>query len=573
MIKRSVWMLTACIVILLLSACATTKPPKKLVVGSEANLLKHSQEFKKGVIEVADGVHVAIGFGLANSELIVGTDGVIIIDTMESEEAAIPVKEAFSRITEKPVKAIIYTHYHSDHTFGATVMKGDDNPDIYSYVTTRKYLERIITITRDITYKRAMRMFGNFLPEGGVINDGIGPFLKYDKDKTAGVLLPTKTFSGDEINLNIAGVKLKLVHAPGETNDQIFVWLPEKKVLFCADNFYKAFPNLYTIRGTAPRDVMDWVHSLDRMRSLRAEYLIPSHTRPIVGAEKIYETLTNYRDAIQFVHDQTIRGMNKGLTPDELIGVVKLPQHLADKPYLKEYYGTVAFSVKGIFDGYLGWFGGNPTDLRPLPPYEEAQHFALLAGGADKLLEHARKAVSQGDYEWALVLTEKLIELKPEDKEVKELRARALTELGSREINAPARNYYLTSALEAQGRLHIGGVPPTRNKDLVHRIPLNAIFNSMAVRLNPQKSMDVNKCVGFRFPDTGQAYTVHVRSCVAEIQPRFPDNPDMVVTVDSDVWKELAAEIRNPVLALAKGDIKVKGGLINLVKFLDLFKD
>ena len=123
-------------------------------------------------------------------------------------------------------------------------------------------------------------------------------------------------------------------------------------------NFYKSFPNLYAIRGTAYRDVTLWVKSLDKMRKLRAQYLVPHHTRPLKGAEKIYETLTNYRDAIQYVHDQTIRWMNKGLTPQAIVEKVKLPNHLAHRPYLREYYGTVQWSVRAIFNGYLGWFHG-----------------------------------------------------------------------------------------------------------------------------------------------------------------------------------------------------------------------
>ncbi|MBW1788294.1 MAG: hypothetical protein JRK53_17000 [Deltaproteobacteria bacterium] len=127
----------------------------------------------------------------------------------------------------------------------------------------------------------------------------------------------------------------------------------------------------------------------DMMRDLRARYMVPLHTRPVTGEEKIYDILTNYRDAIQFVHDQTIRWMNKGLTPDEIVERVKLPDHLARQPYLYEYYGTVPWSVRGIFAVYLGWFGGNATDLFPLAPKERAQRFARLAGGEAALMDAA----------------------------------------------------------------------------------------------------------------------------------------------------------------------------------------
>jgi alkyl sulfatase BDS1-like metallo-beta-lactamase superfamily hydrolase len=427
-LKNQAYLAVIVIGFIFLLACTGEDTPQPLEVGSHPDLAAHSAEFEKEVIEVTDGVYVAIGFGLANCILLEGDDGVVIVDAMESEEAAAAVKEAFSKITTKPVKAIIYTHYHPDHTNGATVMAGDDNPEIYSHVATSYYMNRISTITRETTYRRAMRQFGTLLPEGGIINDGIGPRLEFDESKTLGMLPPTKTFSKDHLNLKIAGLSFELYYAPGETPDQIFVWMPEKKVLLPADNFYKSFPNLYAIRGTAYRDVKLWVDSIDKMRAFKPEFLVPQHTRPLSGKEIIYQTLTDYRDAIQFVHDQTIRLMNKGLTPLEIVERVKLPSHLARQPYLHEYYGTVAWSVRAIFvraifDGYLGWFGGNATDLFPLPLKERARRFAELAGGDQALLDRARKAVANKDYQWALELTDQLLQLNPESEEVRSRKA------------------------------------------------------------------------------------------------------------------------------------------------------
>jgi len=559
------------IAVMILVACSKPQEPQELSVGSNPDLRAHTAEFKQGVIKVTDGVYVAIGFGLANSILLEGNDGVIIVDTMESAEAAAPVKAAFNKITSKPVKAIIYTHYHTDHTFGARVMAGDDHPEVYCHAKTLYYLNRIANITRETTYRLAMRQFGTLLPAGGVINDGIGPRLEYDQSKKIALLFPTKTFSDDRFELEIAGLKLVLVHAPGETPDQIFVWLPKKKVLLPADNYYKSFPNLYAIRGTANRDVMLWVNSLDKMRALKPEYLVPSHTKPLVGADKIHETLTNYRDAIQFVHDQTIRLMNEGLIPQEIVERVKLPPHLARQPYLHEYYGTVEWSVRAIFDGYLGWFGGCATDLFPLPLKERAKRFAVLAGGEKALLEQARQAVAHKAYQWALELTDQLHQLAYEPEQVRKIKADALRALGQRQIASTARNYYLTRALEVEKKLYIPMLKNT-DKDLIHKLSLKGIFSSMAVKLDPEKSADVDTIAGFRFPDTGQAYTVHVRRGVAEIQPRFPENPDIVVTVDSNVWKEIAAGARNPVIALFK-DMEKEGGTLKIIRFLRLFKN
>jgi len=553
-----------------LSACSGPDQPKPITGNANPDLKEHTKEFRQKVIRVTDGVYVAVGFGLANSILLEGDTGTVIVDTMESEEAAKKVKAAFDRITKKPLKAIIYTHYHPDHDFGTTVFAGDSSPDIISHESTLMYLDRIVSVTRETTHRRAVRQFGTMLPEGGVINCGIGPFLDLRQENTIGLVRPNKPFHGEQYNLETAGLKLELYHAPGETNDQIFVWMPEKKVLLPADNFYRSFPNLYAIRGTAYRDVNQWVRSLDRMRALRADYLVPSHTRPISGADKIYETLTNYRDAIQFVHDQTIRGINLGKTPDEIVSMVKLPPHLASQPYLHEYYGTVEWSVRAIFNGYLGWFSGNATDLFPLSKEERARRIAALAGGEKELLEAASRAAEDGDHQWVLELCDHLMILNPDLDEARKMKASALSSLGEKQVASTARNYYLTQALEVAGTLDI---PQRKTKEieLVHSIPLASIFNGLAVKLDPVKSADVDKIVGFKFPDTGAAYTVHVRKGVAEIQPRFLENSEIIVTVDENVWKEIAAKMRNPAIALLKGDVSVEGGTFDLVKFLGLF--
>jgi alkyl sulfatase BDS1-like metallo-beta-lactamase superfamily hydrolase len=361
------------------------------------------------------------------------------------------------------------------------------------------------------------------------------------------------------------------MHAPGETPDQIVVWLPERRVLLPADNFYHSFPNLYAIRGTAYRDVMQWVHSLDRMRALRAQYLIPQHTRPIVGEQPIDAALTDYRDAIQFVHDQTIRWMNKGLPPQAIIERVHLPDHLSSRPYLQEYYGTVAWSVQAIFDGYLGWFGGNAADLFPLGARDHAERLAALAGGQAALLDHARQALAAGDFQWALELADPLLQLAPASSDARKLRAAALKALAERQTAATARNYYLTQSLEAEGKLTIGDLR-IHDPELIHTVPLSAIFEGMAVRLDPQKSAEVDVVAGFRFPDTGEAYTVHVRRGVAEIRAEFPENPAIAISVNSNVWKEIAAGVRSPAAALVT-EMDKEGGTMKIVRFLRLFKD
>jgi len=540
-------------------------------------LIAQTAEFERRVYTVTDGVYQAVGFGLANSIMVEGDDCVFIVDVMGSVESARDVKAAFDEITTKPVEALIYTHNHADHVFGGTGFVPDGDVDVYAHATTEHYINRVVNIIRPIIAARSARMFGDVLPRTGpdaMVNDGIGPFLEIGGGKgSLGLLRPTTTFE-DELEIEICGVDVHLVHAPGETNDQLFVWLPEKRVLMPGDNVYKAFPNLYTIRGTLYRDVMGWARSIDRMRALGPEHLAPSHTRPVSGADEVADILTAYRDAIQFVHDQTIRGMNSGLTPDELVEVVKLPPHLRDHPYLRELYGTVEWSVRSVFSGYLGWFDGDTASLSPAPPDDRARGYVALAGGDDAMKAAVRTAFNDGRHAWAAELADHLVRAYPRSQEARRLKAEALRALGRHSISPNARNYYLTQARELEGRAEVDAEPELDQgvREFLKEIPIGNFIAAMPVYLDAAKSADVDTVVGFRFPDVDEGYTLHVRRGIAEFRAEFPSRPDIAITTDAEVWREIVLEIRSPAVALVSGDIVVEGSKLDLVGFLRLFR-
>ncbi|RLB38550.1 MAG: MBL fold metallo-hydrolase [Deltaproteobacteria bacterium] len=552
--------------------------PASVVVESDVSsaLELLNDEFRRNVYTVTDGVYQAVGFGIANSIMVEGDECVFIVDVMGSMETAKEVKAEFDKITQKPIEALIYTHNHADHVMGGLAFAPDGKVDVYAHDTTNYYINRFANVLRPVLRKRSARMFGSYLRDLGpdqMENVGLGPFVEtLDPNMTLGLIRPNKTFS-DELETEICGVKVRLVHAPGETNDQLFVWLPERGVLLPGDNIYKAFPNLYSIRGTLYRDVLAWAYSIDKMRALRPTHLVPSHTRSISGQDEVYETLTAYRDAIQFVHDQTIRGINQGLTPDELVEVVKLPPHLAEHPFLQEYYGKVEWSVRGIFNGYLGWFDGDAARLEPANPDERAAGMASLAGGAESLQRAAREALEKEQYEWAAELATHLIQLDPSSANAKQIKADALRALGQRQINANARNYYITQALELEGTIEIrDDTRPENALSFVSTVPIGRFVAAMPANLIYERSADKDMLVGFRFPDVDEGYGIHIRRGVAEFQESFPENPQLTITADSAVWRELVLGLRNPIKAFASGDVKFTGSALDLVSFLRLFK-
>ncbi len=409
-----------------------------------------NQLFEQQVVQVSENVFTAVGFHGANTSMIVGTDGVIIVDTLRGPTSASNAFNALRQYSDKPVKAIIYTHSHGDHTGGASVFAGSDNPAIYA-------MKKFGTATgagralAPIMALRGVRQFGRKLPPHEVTNRGLAPANTIDHDGGNGYLPPTVGVTSDGLIATIAGVHIELHAGPGETDDALFVWLPEEKVLFAGDNFYQAFPNLYAIRGTPYRNVLNWSDSVAAMADLEPEHVVPGHTMPIIGSVAATGALSDYSEAIRSVYEQTVSGINLGKSPDLISHEVELPAHLKDKPYLIEFYGTVPHAVRAIYAGLLGWYDGNPATLNPLHPKAEAQQMARLAGGTKRLSKKMRRALKDGDFQWALELADHLKWLDDGDRQLaREIKIKALRGLAAREYNAPNRNYYLSYANELE---------------------------------------------------------------------------------------------------------------------------
>ena len=558
----------ACI---LISACSQSEPVEVPKISKVEKLIEHSEEFNKEVLtyQTPGGrVHVAIGFGIANSIMVEGIDGNIIIDSADSVFEAEEIYSFFKKKNSNPIKAVIYTHNHGDHTFGTSfyLTSQPERPKIIAHESTDYYMQRILGIINPIVSVRSARMFGTQLPEEDLINVGIGKSLNVSKSPPGYVKLDT-TFN-DKLILDIAGIDIQLFHAPGETNDQLFVWLPKHESLMPGDNIYKTFPNLYTIRGTTHRDVMGWIGSLDHMRRLDPQFLFPSHTRPIVGPD-VSEVLTLYRDAIQFVHDQTVRLMNEGYYPDQIVDMIDLPIKVKESPFLYEFYGTVRWSVKSIFNGYLGWFNGNPSDLDPLSRIEEAKQFSKLAGGNQELLKSLNTAIAEENMQWALQLSDRLIALEFMLDETRALRKKALTYIGERSSNPNKRNYFLTSAIELDESFD--GFPAAeRSLDLINEISTDTFFNLLSVRINPENIYKNNYVACFVFT-SGLVKTITIRNDVAEISNKL-EECNITVKSDESELKLALSGLKNPVQSIASGDIEVVGGRVEFLQFLASFK-
>ena len=559
-------------------------PEERISASINPELAEHTQHFAQKVYKVADNVYSAVGWQLGNVAMIEAPEGLIIIDTGESVSESRKIMAEFRKITDKPVKAVVYTHFHPDHINGVKAFVSEEQARsgevlIIAHETLLANVVAQGALVGPILSVRSGYSFGAALPASDheQMNAGIGPLAKAEAST---FIAPTLTFK-DKLDTRIAGLDLQFLHVPSEAPDEIIVYLPDNRVLISAEvEQGPTLPNIHTLRGTKFRDPVVWVESLDRLRAFQAEHMVPLHGRPISGAQNVEEVLRMTRDGIAYIHDQTVRWMNKGLTPNELAEKVKLPPHLAGyTPYLREYYGTVKHSVRQIYNGYLGWFQGDPVDLDPLPAADKAQRLVTLMGGREKVLLAAGEAYLSGDYQWAAELASYAIRIDHEDTLARDIKARSFRKLGYANMNINWRNWYLMSAMELEGKLDGAEVQRMAlsmrsaflSADMLRNFPARVFLQNWITRVDPEQANDVQLTLGFSFPDINEEWALEVRRGVVQLHQGIPPGTSLKLTLDKTYLDTVMSGENGLLKGALLGDVKVDGSLLEIKTFLGCF--
>ncbi|MEZ5134649.1 MAG: alkyl sulfatase dimerization domain-containing protein [Acidimicrobiales bacterium] len=480
------------------------------------------------------------------------------------------------------MRGVIYTHGHPDHVWGTRAwVSPEDEPgvEIVAHETVPYYVNEFANILAPATRSAPCTCTGRCCPTAPRGSSSTASASGCAPGRT-GASSRRPPPSATSRRLTIAGVRLQVQFTPGESPDEILVWLPDDGIVLSADTVYRSFPNVYTIRGARYRDPRDWYSSVDRIRALGAEHLVPCHGAPVSGAAEVDAVLTTYRDGIQYVFDQTIRGMNAGRTPDELAATVRLPEHLASSPWLAELYGKVEICVRNIYAGLYGWFSGDGADLLPPPPGEEAAEVVALAGGPDAAAAALRDAVADGRMAWAAKLASWLLRAEPAidealAEEVKRLKATALRSMAYATINANARNWWLTEAAVLDGTIAMdlpaiaGFVARSNAAELLHGVPERDTVEALSLRLDPERSADTTVRVGLALVDATPC-TLAIRRGVCAIEDGV-DGCDLTVTLRRDDLIALVTGALSWHDALATDEVALDGDRDRLLATVALF--
>lgn len=539
------------------------------------------KQMPKTIYEPVKGkAFLMAGWQLTSTLIVVGDDGLIVVDPGESDEASERIINDFRKSTNinLPVKGVIYSHRHPDHSFGAAGMGVTQNQvdkgevKVFAHYLFMDYLANDASVVGGILTERTAYGGATYLGqnEKGLVHAGLGPTFAGGK---ISFYRPTDIVKG-KLETEVAGVKIVLFEAYGDAEDEIDVYFPDLKHVHGSETIQgESFPNLYTLRGTKYRDLVKWYKGVDNLLEFakKSDSYSHSHMRSWVGNEFIVERIQNYRDAIQYTHDQSIYHMNQGATPEELVELVSLPDHLKKDPWLQEFYGSVEHVVRNVYNGYLGWYSGDATKLATPSFKRKAKLYVEAMGGRDNVLNIAKQAIEAEDYGWAMEITTHLVRSNPEDKDARNLKAKAMQEWGYDQSNIYYRNFALSGAKELDGTLDKSGAFDFANPVIIQQFSIGTILENLRVKINAEKAVDANFKIGFNITDRKEKYGFHIRNGIAAFYEYVPENADLVVNIPSDVVYNFILGKERVKDAISKGKGTAKGDINKLDTFATYF--
>ncbi|WP_406478984.1 alkyl/aryl-sulfatase [Streptomyces sp. NBC_01615] len=487
---------------------------------ANASLWRQSQlTCKQGLYKVTDQIYQVRGLDLSNMTIVEGDTGIVVIDPLISAEtAAAALKLYRDHVADKKVTGLVYTHPHVDHYGGCRGVLPDGAGSV-PILAPEGFMEHAVSenvYAGTAMTRRSIYMYGAQLGKGpaGQIGCGLGQNISTG---TIGLLEPTVHVSSTGQRETIDGVVMEFQMTPGtEAPAEMNFLFPELRAVCMAENATHTMHNIITLRGAQVRDAKQWAAYLTESIGLyegQVDVAFASHHWPTWGNGDIVTLLENQRDLYAYMHDQTLRMLNSGMTGREIAEEFMLPPALADVWANHGYYGSLSHNVKGIYQRYMGWFDANPAHLWEHPPVAEAKRYVKALGGMSSAVSKARGFVRDGDLRFAATLLNHCVFADPDADKPKQLLAQVYEKLAYATENAVWRNFYLTGAME----LREGVKPPsttTDSTDVKAALLVDQLIDAMSVRVNGPKAWDLDLAIDWYLPGQGKYWHLRLRNGV-----------------------------------------------------------
>ncbi|MFW1174922.1 alkyl/aryl-sulfatase [Vibrio parahaemolyticus] len=536
-----------------------------------------------GLFEVTDGIYQVRGYDLSNITFIKGDKGWIVFDPLISQETAKAALDFINKeLGERPVTGVFYSHSHIDHFGGVRGIV--DEEDVISgkvpIVASQGFTEHAVSenvIAGNAMGRRAVYMYGALLPrnEKGGVNGGLG---QTTSTGVATMIKPTDIIEKTGEERTIDGVKMVFQYTPGtEAPTEMNIWFPDKKALWMAENTTNTMHNILTLRGAQVRDALKWSSYLQETIDMWGDDVqvkFQSHHWPMWGQEDIVKYFKKQRDMYKYTHDQTVRLMNQGFIGSEISEMIEFPDEIGKTWSSRGYYGTLRHNSRAVYQRYMGWYNGNPSDLNNLPPTDAAVKYVEYMGGEQEAIKKAQADFDKGNYRWVAEVLKHVVFANPESGKGKALLADAYEQMGYQAESGPWRSVYLQGAYELRNGTPSAGGTNVASPDIIKNMPPEMLFDYLAVRILPEKAAGKAFVMNLNFTDLDEKYSLYVENSVLNHTTKIAEKPDVSLVLTKATLDDV--QLGNITLekAIADGQIKLDGNpqvLKDFVGMLDNF--
>lgn len=496
-----------------------------------------------GLYEVVPGrLYQVRGFDLANISFIKGDTGWIVFDPLTAAETA---RAALQLINEKlgkrPVVGVVYSHSHVDHWAGVRGVV--DEADVVSgkvmLIAPEGFMEHAIAenvFAGNVMSRRSQVQYATLLQRNpfGHVDQAIG---KNVARGAVGLIAPNKLISQDVEEITLDGVKMVFQNTPDtEAPVEMNTYFPQFKAFWAAENVTGTIHNIYTLRGAAVRNALNWSKHINAALwkfGQEAEVMFASHSWPRWGNARVQEVLRTQRDAYANLNNQALHYANQGVTINEIHNVYAVPKSLQQQWAARSYHGAEKNNARGVINRFLGHWDGNPATLIPLSPSDSAPLYVEMMGGADKIMAKGRELQAQGKYLEAVEILNKLVFAEPRNQPARDLLADAYEQLGYQMESTSLRNSFLQGTYELRSGMPTGTAPSTGSADVIRSMPTGFWLDFLGISMDPKRAEGMNVTINLVLPDVGEKYLIELNNAtLTNIEGVQSPKPDLTLTLD-----------------------------------------